>query len=142
MLKRVLGAIREGTWTGRKRLYLYMEIATDGPPPGIASGRMAEIATMVLKGRNSPLREILAPGPGNGWERQRNNISGTPGITTENAQGVTVTVTVTVTKAMTKSDAMAMNETVRSKITKALADAVGSSHKLEFRKSHNVPQGD
>ena len=117
-----------------------MEIATDDPPPGIASGRMAEIATMVLKGRNSPLREILAQGPGNGGEKQRNNISVMPGITTENSQGVTVAVTVT--KALTKSEALAMNETVRSKITKALADAVGSSHKLEFRKSHHVPAGD
>ena len=140
MLIRILETLREGGWTGRKRLYLHMEIATDDPPPGIASGRMAEIVTMVLKGRNSPLREILAPGPGNGSEKQRNNISVTRGITTENAQGVTVTVTVT--KALTKSEALAMSETVRSKIIRALADAVGSSHKLEFRKSHNAPVGD
>ncbi len=140
MLKRILQTIREGGWTGRKRLHLHMEIATDDPPPGIASGRMAEIATMVLKGRNSPLREILAPGPGNGWERQRNNISVTPSITTENAQDVTVAVTVT--KALTKSEALAMSENIQSKITRALADAVGSSHKLEFRKSDNPPVGD
>ena len=142
MLKRVLETIKEGIWTGRKRLYLHMEITTDDPPPGITSGRMAEIATMVLKGRNSPLREILAPGPGNGWEKQRNNISVTPSITTENALGVTLTVTVTVTKALTKGEALAMSETIQSNINRGLADAVGSSHKLEFGKSHNAPVGD
>ena len=140
MLKRVLETIKEGIWTERGRLYLHMEIATDDPPPGITSGRMAEIATMVLKGRNSPLRDILAPGPGNGWEKQRNNISVTPGITTENAQGITVTVKVM--EALTKNEALAMSETIQSNINRALADAVGSNHKLEFRKSHNVPPGD
>ena len=142
MLKRILQTIREGGWTGRKGLHLHMEIATDNPPPGIVSSRMSEIATMVLKGRNSPLRETLAPGLGNGWEKQRNNIRVIPGTTAENAQGVTVTVTVTVTKALTKSEALAMSENIQSKITRALADAVGSSHKLEFRKSDNPPVGD
>ena len=140
MLKRILQTIREGGWTERKELHLHMEIATDDPPPGIASGRMSEIATMVLKGQNSPLRETLAPGLGNDWEKQRNNIRVIPGTTAENAQGVTVTVTVT--KALTKSEALAMSENIQSKITRALADAVGSSHKLKFRKSDNPPVGD
>ena len=123
MLKRVLGAIREQVWTERMRLHIQMEITTDDPPPGIPSDRMAEITTMVLKGQNSPLREILAPGPGNGWEKQRNNISVTPGITTKNAQGVTVTVTVT--KALTKGEALAMSKAIQSNINRALTDASG-----------------
>ena len=123
MLKRVLGAIGEWNWPERKTLHLQMEINTDDPPPGIASDRMAEIATMVPKGQNSPIREILAPGPGNGWEKQRNNISVTPGITTKNAQGVTVIATVT--KALTKGEALAMSEAIQSNINRALTDASG-----------------
>ena len=126
MLKRVLGAIeaiRERNWPERNTLHLQLEINTDDPPPGIASDRMAEITTMVLKGQNSPLREILAPGPGNGWEKQRNNINVTPGITTKNAQGVTITVTVT--KALTKDEALAMSEAIQSNINRALTDASG-----------------
>ena len=123
MLKRVLEAIREQVWPERKRLHIEMEITTDDPPPGIPSDRMAEIATMILRGQNSPLREILAPGPGNGWEKQRNNIGVTPGVTARKSQGITVTVTVT--RALTRNEAIAMSEVIESNINRALANASG-----------------
>ena len=123
MLKRVLGAIGKWNWPERKILHLQMEINTDDPPPGIPSDRMAEITIMVLKGQNSPLREILATGPGDGWEKQRNNISVTPGVMAKKSQGVTLTVTVT--KALTKDEALAMSEAIESNINRALTDASG-----------------
>ena len=129
MLKRILGAMLGAMLgenrTGPGRVNFHVEITTENPPPGITSGRLAEIAVLVLRGENSPLREVLAPGPGNGWERQRDSIQVEPYPRMGKTQGVTVNVAVTLRRALSESEATALGETVHRRVNNAVAEAAG-----------------
>ena len=123
MLQRMIRKLTRGPGTKLKRVNLHLEIATDDPPHGITSVQLAEIATLLLRGQNSPLREVMATGPEDDWEKMRKGVNATPGLVLEDAHGLTVSIRVE--KLLTREEAVALGETVMDIVPRAITQASG-----------------
>ena len=127
MLERLIRKIKQSLEVRPKRVSLLLENAVDDPPPGITSAKLAEIATLLLRGQNSPLRAVMAPGPEDDWEKMRKGITARPGTTMEsgmeNAPGLTVSIRVE--KPLTREEAAALGKSTMDIVPRAIADASG-----------------
>ena len=99
MIDRILRfmGIRKGWRTGKNDALMY-RIELQGPKNeeerrGISNDRLVEMATLTLRGQNSPIRETITKTTGMDWERQRKLIQVKPGTSAENPHGLTVSIT-------------------------------------------------
>ena len=123
MLERLIRKIKQSLAVRRNGVNLLLEIAVDDPPAGITSAKLSEIATLLLRGQNSPLRAVMAPGPEDDWEKMRKGVTARPGTTMDDTQGLTVHIRIQ--KPLTREEAAALGETVIDIVPRAIAGASG-----------------
>ncbi len=139
MLERTIRKLKQRLGIRPKRVNLLLEIAADDPPPGVTSVKLAEIATLLLRGQNSPLRDVMAPVPGDDWERIRKGVTAAPGTSIKDAPGLTVSIRVE--KRLTREEAAALGKAVIDIVPQAITQASGM-HRDRGKNGENGENGE